>query len=545
MSGRITVGQLTRLAVERQLRDLKTPPPGYHFDQAIANQFIDFAEMFHHVKGRWTTSTVVLEGWQCFAFCTLMGWVDAEGFRRFRQGYVEVGRKNTKSTMMGILGLWGLTLDGEEGPEVYSAAVDRGQAMWIYDSAKMMARKHPKFQSELGVKTYGQVNAGHIASIPNNGRFEPLSREAGGNHDGKNGHFIFLDEFHAHKTRAMYNTMATSTGARKQPLMMITTTAGESMAGPCYPFRQYVEQVLRGEEENETLFGLIYAPDPDDRWDDVSTWVKANPNLGVSVEMAALESLAKQARVNTLDRFNFETKHLNRWLQSRAGWLDLDWIEQTRRPELTWDRFAGMDCWIGVDLSSKVDMTAIAYLFKDAEHYYTLARYYLPASTIEESTQHRAWLADNWLTQAGDAAIEHEVIKRQLLQDLKTYRVRSVGYDPNKMGQLMLDMRKNGAKAVEFTQTASNFTEPMWEVEALLKDGKLLHGGNPITEWMLGNTTAKQDARGMIYPRKEKAADKIDGTVALLIAKARETIDGQKSSGSWVDFGSGTIELGQ
>jgi phage terminase large subunit-like protein len=274
LGGRVVANRWVRLACERHRRDLvEGAGRGLWFDQTAARVAVAFFGLLQHSKGEWAGTAVRLEPWQQFHLSLLFGWKRADGLRRFRTFYLEVARKNGKTTEAAGVGLFLLTADGEAGAEVYAAATKRDQARILHSEASRMvlssrplAQAVTKYRDNLHVK--GTAS-----------KFEPLGRDAD-SLDGLNVHGAIVDELHAHTNRDLWDVLDTATGARRQPIMFAITTAGYNRQSLCYEMHEYTKKVLGGEVVDDSFLGLIYAIDEGDDWQDERVWVKANPNLG-------------------------------------------------------------------------------------------------------------------------------------------------------------------------------------------------------------------------------------------------------------------------
>lgn len=261
ISGEILACSETIQACNRFINDLSSDK--YYFDSKAAERACKAIQLFPHIKGKWAGSRLELEPWQIFIIINLFGWMDMQtGLRRFRTAYIEVPRKNAKSTLSSAIGLYMAFLDGEGGAEVYSAATTRDQAKIVFNDARAMARKSPQFLAAKGV----QVLAHGIVQIDTMSKFEALSAE-GNSLDGLNVHCGIIDELHAHKTRAVFDVIETATGARTQSLLLLITTAGSNRAGICYEQRTYLTKILSGVHEDDTYFGIVYTIDSKERRD--------------------------------------------------------------------------------------------------------------------------------------------------------------------------------------------------------------------------------------------------------------------------------------
>ncbi len=300
--GRLVACRWIRLACERHLRDIQRSAAGeipYAFNPELvdtkgkayrpAQRVCQFAELMPHIKGDWAArgERIRLSAWQVFFLASAFGWVHREtGKRRFQKVDLIVPRKNAKSTIAAVLGLFGLALDGEHGAEVYSGATSRDQAHEVFRPAKLMAVASPEFRARFGVIP----NASNLAVIDTNSKFEPLIGKPG---DGASPSLDIVDEYHEHATSELYDTMWTGMGARSQPLLLVITTAGANIGGPCFQHQLELQKVLEGAVVDERRFGLIYTIDKGDDWTDPAVLWKANPNLGVSIDAEKL--IADQA----------------------------------------------------------------------------------------------------------------------------------------------------------------------------------------------------------------------------------------------------------
>jgi phage terminase large subunit-like protein len=526
VAGRILACKWTKLACERQLADLAqqdTDDFPYRFERTAAAKVCRFVELLPHIKGKWAGQPLRLEPWQCFILTTVFGWVHAEtGLRRFRTAYIEVPRKNAKSTITSAVGLYMLTADGEMGAECYSAATTRDQAKIVFHDAQNMARKSPAFRQHYGV----EVGAHNISVLSTASKFEALSAE-GNSLDGLNIHFAAVDELHAHKTRAVYDVLETATGARSQSLLFAITTAGSNRAGICYEQRTYLTKLLDRVAADETYFGVIYTTDDGDDPFAPETWAKANPNYGVSVLPDDIARLARKAQEMPSALNNFLTKRLNVWVNADVAWMDMRAWEACADPSLDVADFEGEPCLVAYDLASKVDMAVRAQLFErdidGVRHYYAFCRYYLPEAAVEESgnSQYRGWEHAGRLCVTDGNIIDFTVIEDELLDVVPRYEIREVPYDPFQATEFSTRMAAEGLPMVEMRPTVLNFSEPMKTLEALVLAKRFHHDGDPVLAWMVSNVVCHTDAKDNIYPRKERPENKIDGVIAVLMALGR------------------------
>jgi phage terminase large subunit-like protein len=531
-----------KAACKRQRDDLKRKSFAYHFSDKAANDPCNFAEALPHIKGRqFAGQTLVFSDWQCFIVTTAFGWLDKFGMRRFKTVYIEVPRKNGKSTMSAPIALYMMSADGEPGADVYSAATTRDQAKIVWADAKAMVERCKNLRVALNVAT--SVHA--IYQLRTASRFLPLSRDQQGNLDGLNIHCAVIDELHAHKTRDIWDVIETGTGARSQPLVWTITTAGSNRAGICFEQRTYVTKILDGKHVDETYFGIIYTIDKEDLlkknyFQDPEVWAKANPNYGISVNPEDLERKALKALKMPSALNNFLTKHLDVWVNSDSPWLNMVAWEECEDQSMRIEDFANKDVIDACDLATKTDIAPKVSVFKRweeteveveggapgetevkmMEHYYVFANFYLPRAAIETSTnsQYAGWEQEGLLRVTPGNVTDFSVIEEDIKKDAVKFNLLAAGFDPWQASYLMQRLQVENLTVMEYRQTVQNMSQAMKEVEALILSKRLHHNGNKVLTWMMGNVVGHYDAKENIYPNKDVATNKIDGAVALIMA---------------------------
>ena len=519
VAGRIIACRWVILACERHLNDLKrqdTPGFPYAFDEDQANRACQFKELLPHVKGEWAGQLVVLEPWQCFVNCSIFGWIHAEtGYRRFRKASVYVPRKNGKSFEGASTGDYMFAADGEPGAEVYSGAATEAQAWEVFRPARQMVKRSDDLIAAAGI----EVNAKSLVRSDGS-RFVPIVGKPG---DGSSPHCAIVDEYHEHQTSDQYDTMLTGMGARRQPLMFVISTAGDNIEGPCYDDWRTIERILEGTIEDEQHFGIIYTIDADDDWTQPEALEKANPNIGVSVSRDFLLARQREAVQNARHQYRFQIKHLNIWVASRSAFYNTAKFRELGDPSLTLDSMKGRGCYIALDLASKVDIAAVAFWFPPLgdEPWTLIPRFYLPEDVVDEpeGERYRAWAADGHIILTDEKSrIDLQRIQDDVIEDASRVKILGVGHDPWQSAQMAANLAKQGLEVVEYRQTVQMMSEPMKDTEALILSSGMRHDGNPVMSWMIGNVTAKIDAKDNVYPRKEREKDKIDGPVAWIMA---------------------------
>lgn len=538
LAGEIPACKWVKLAVQRQADDLQREASEdwpWVFDHDLASRPCEFIELLPHIKGKWARERrlIELEPWQCFILTTVFGWVHRDtGLRRFKEGYVEVPRKNAKSTLSSGLALFMLSADGEHGAEVYSAATTKDQARIVFDDARAMAERTPDLRTYLGVAIMQHsITVAHRAS-----KFLPLSAE-GSTLDGLNVHFAVIDELHAHKTRAVYDVIDTARGAREQSLLWNITTAGTDRSGICYERRTHVTKVLDAVITDPSIFGIVYTLDENDDPHDPASWAKANPNWGKSVLLDDMVSASRKAEAMPSALNNFLTKRLNVWVSGESAWMDMRAWERCAYPVLREDlaKFYGAKAWIGLDLAQKKDFAALCLVFEmdtpnadgtpgTAKKWAVSTRLYLNELAVQESgNAHLTGWARQDHVQVTDGDItDFDVVAEDLRMLCRNFDVQEIAFDPALSMYFAGKLIEEGLPLVEITQRALFFTPPLIQVENLVLEKKLVHDGNPVMSWMVSNLVVKVSKfNELMSPTKERPENKIDGPIAMLMALGR------------------------
>lgn len=533
LDGKIPACMYVKQACARQKEDLKKssdPNYPYEFSQVLATKICLFMEHMVHVKGPLAGQNIKLEPWQCFILSTIFGWIRKDTKkRRFKRAYIEVPRGNAKSTLSAGIGLYMLTMDGEGGAGCYSFATTREQAREVFDVAKGMMRRSQMVRAKLGVKMF-EHSLVHMAS---GSQFMPKSAQ-GSTLDGLNTHFACIDELHAHKTREVYDVVETSIGKRLQPLLFAITTAGFDLSGICYELRHYIIQILGRQTVSEDQFGIIYTIDNNDDWKSDEALKKANPNWGVSVTAETVKSLRDKAMNMASAANNFKTKHLDVWCNSNSAWMDMAKWNESEDVSLDESEFYGQQCWIGLDLAAKLDLTASIKLFvrqiDGVQHFYVFPQSWLPRETVNKSSNasYAGWEYEARMKVTEGAVVDFEAIKEQISLDCSNFDVQEIAYDPWQATQLANEMTQKGIPMVEVRNCVQHFSEPMKTIEALVMSGRLHHPGDPILNWCMSNVVCHRDAKDNIYPNKLRNENKIDLVVAMIMAFYSFLIGGGK-----------------
>lgn len=570
LSGKQVACHWVRRACARHLHDLEHGHErGLYFDPDAAAHIVEFFSYLHHSKGKWAGTPIKLEPWQQFGLWCLFGWKREEtGLRRFRTAYESVARKNGKSTKNSGIGLYGLTADGELGAEIYAAATKRDQARIIHGEAVRMRSASPFLR-----KLVGAVKD-NLHVIETNSKFEPLGKDKD-TLDGLNVHFALIDELHAHKDRGIYDLLDTATSAREQPLIYSITTAGvdKSPRSICWEQHKYGLQILDGFDKpdglkDDTFFAYIFTLDQDDDPFDETVWVKANPNLGVSVNIDDLRRKALKAKESPAALNTFLRLHMNVWTDAFTIWVPLDRWDACAQ-SYTEEDLEGEDCFGGLDLSSTRDVAAMALVFPREEieeivnpleegegepeiveslvvKYRTLFRFWVPEVMAEtrsrrDQVMYQNWIQQGWMRATEGDVCDYDVIRRDINEDFERFNIRQIAVDRWNSTQLVTQLQGDGLTVVPFGQGFASMNAPTKEVEKLILSRHIEHNSNPVIRWMLGNVAIKHDPAGNQKPDKEKSVEKIDGVVALIMAIGTAMVQPPEQESVYVERGLRTV----
>lgn len=551
--GRIPACKWVRLAVERHVRDLADGHTrGLYFDEDAADRSIRWYALLKHSKGEWAKQTIRLEPWQQFAIWCIFGWKrTCDNTRRFRKAYLEVARKNGKSTIAAGLGLLLLVGDHEEGAEVYSAATKKDQAIIVHSEAVRMVKASTSLRARV------RVFKNNLSVEATNSKYEPLGADDD-TLDGLNVSGAIIDELHAHKNRGVVDVLETATSSRRQPLELYITTAGFDRNSICWELRDYTTKILEGVLDDDTWWGIIYTLDVDeqtgealDKWDDEATWIKANPNLGISVKVDDLRRKATKAKAVPTALNNFLRKHCNLWTQQQHKWANMAKWRACTSAHLGGDAtglnplselekmLAGRDCIGAFDLSIRRDLCAWARVYPmDGGAFGCLWKFWMPEVGLEEKERedrapYSTWVREGYIDLVDGDTMDYDVIREQILADSAECVLREITFDVANAVQLVNDLQKDGFQLVEFRQGMLSMSPPTKQLAELMAAARFFHGGNPVASWMVSNAVAVTDSGGNTKLTKDpkQMKGRVDGIIAAIMALGRWLAD-PKAGGS-------------
>jgi phage terminase large subunit-like protein len=549
LAGEIMAGQLARRACQRHLDDLDHGGDrGLYFDLKTAARAIKFFGFLRHTEGQFAGKRFDLMPFQKFITGSVFGWKNRSGFRRFRTAYNEIGKGNGKTPLAAGIGLLGLLADTEPGAQVYAAAVTRDQANLSFTDAENMAKGSPELSQRV------EFNVGNMAVLATRSYFRPLSSEHRAL-SGQRVHIAIIDELHEHPNASVVDKIRAGTKARRQALIFEITNSGYDRNSVCFAHHEYSVKILQGVLEDDSWFAYICqldpcakcaaagreAPNEDcadcDDWRDERVSIKANPGLDVILPRQYLREQVREAigmptKQNIVRRLNF-----CQWTEQAVRWIPMsDWDACPKTIDLT--RLVGRPCYGGVDLSTRLDLTAFVKVFPPTDQdpdWVWLCRFFVPRDNVRDRERrdrvpYSAWIKAGFIEATEGDVVDYNVIEERIIEDSKVFSIEEIGFDPWNATQFGTNLISKGFKMVETRQGPLTFNEPCKDLEARIRSHHVNHGGNPVLRWNASNVSVHQDRNANLSPDKERSTERIDGIVAGLIAMARAIRNGNGGS---------------
>jgi phage terminase large subunit-like protein len=510
---------------------------GYSFDPVAADHVCDFIEAFCcHSTGRFAGQPFLLEPWQRDFLRSLYGWKRPDGTRRFREAYLEVPKKNGKSTLLAAMALYGLF--EEPGAEVYPGAVDRAQAGIIFNECAKMVRASPALSKHLEIVESKK----RIVFAARNAFLSAMSADVP-NKDGLNSSLTILDELHRFASPALYDVMKYAGAARAEPILAIITTAGHDRKSICYELHERALAAIAGTAEGGDIefLAVVYAAGEGDDHDDPATWAKANPSMGQVLKEDDFAKAHKEAKLLPRLWAAFLRLRLNVWTEQVTRWIPLDRWDALAEDASTWD-LGKAKCYAALDLSSTTDLTSLSLFFpgKAGEKARTLTYFFIPKETAEararaDKVPYLEWIRKGHMIPTEGDATDHDAIRLRLGELAGRHKIVQVGIDPWNAQQLAAQLAQDGFDVVFIRQGFGSLSGPSKAFERLVLAGELAHDGNPCLRWCVANVAVEQDAAGNIKPSKRRSPERIDGVVSTVMATGLASIDKPKPK-AWATF---------
>jgi phage terminase large subunit-like protein len=527
VDGIIIAGPHVRNACKRHLKDLEEATArGYYFDLLKASRVIEFfQEVLYLNGGKFEGVPYDPLPWQKFILGSLFGWVNADGYRRFKVAFVEAAKGCGKSPMSAGVGLYCLLADGEARAEVYAAAAKKDQAMILFRDAVAMAELSPELSSRL-IKSGVGERAWNIAYPETGSFFRPIASDD--SQSGPRPHCALLDEIHEHKNPTVVDMMEAGTKGRTQALIFMITNSGYDKNSICGIQHDYAVKVASGMEEDDSLFSYVCALDEGENpFQDESCWIKTNPSLGVTIQHKYLRDRVNKAR--GMPSMESIVRRLNfcEWVGAESPWISSD-IWFGAQDDYTPDTLYGRRCWAGLDLSSTKDLTSLVLNFEPTEDdpfWRLLPTFWVPAEGLKEKgdkdgVDYLAWVRNGWLETTPGRAIDKMFVLHRLAEITSEYDLQLVAYDRWRIEDLK-QMATNEGIYINFSDFGQGFKDmaPAVDVfESRLLSGEQKHNGNPAMTWCAANTVMADDPAGNRKPAKNKSTGRIDGIVAAVMA---------------------------
>ncbi|MBO8183762.1 MAG: terminase large subunit [Archaeoglobus sp.] len=521
------------------------------YDKQKADQAVQFFRNLKHTKGIWRGVPFDLLPWQEKIIRDIFGTVKPDGYRQYNFVYVEVPKKNGKSELAAGVALKLLAADDEWGAEVYGCAADRAQASIVFDVAVDMVDQCPALKKRIRPV----LSQKRLVYLPTKSFYQVLSAEAYSKH-GLNVHGVIFDELHAQPTRELYDVMTKGSGdARTQPLFFIITTAGNDpdKTSIGWEVHKKAVDVLLGRKVIPNWYPVIFGIEPEENrvwkgwtyevldevdWRDKKIWKMVNPSVGETITLETIENSYQDMEGNEAEERVFRQLRLNEWVKFKTSkWIPLE-VWDKNNGMIIPEKLKGRKCYGGIDLSSKLDITAFVLVFPPEEgddKYIILSTFWIPEDNMKERVKkdkvpYDKWVRQGYLKVTPGNVIDYRFIEQEIIKLRYDYDIQEIGYDPWNAQQTATNLEDEGFTMVPIRQGYKSMSPPMRELEALLKAGKINHGGNPVLRWMFGNLEVKIDENDNIRPVKGKSIERIDGIVALINAMARVIVHEKEQS---------------
>lgn len=517
-NGEIVVGKKIKKIYKKLLKESSNESLPFYFDEEKGNRPINFIETFCKQAEGEIGKPIKLELFQKAYIQALFGFVYRDtGLRRFNETMFLVGRKNGKTTMLSAIALYMMIADGEGSAECYSVATKKDQASKAFKSACAMRAQSPEIRAIVNKRRSDMYMPTTFSS------FEPLSSDSD-TLDGLNAHLVIIDELHAIKDRNLYDVMKQSTSSRRQPLVVMITTAGTVRECIFDDVYNYANNVLDEIVKDDSFLPVLYELDKTEEWKDISCWAKANPGLGTIKQYKYLAEQVERAQNDTSSKRSTLCKDFNIRSNSEEKWLDFDTVNNEEKFDI--EELRGTYAIGGADLSSTLDLTCATLIVLKKGKIYVLQQYFIPEDTIEEKENddkvpYKIWKERGFLTTCPGAKINYTAVTEWFIKMHYEYDISPlwIGYDRWGSTYWVDEMKENGFQIEQVIQGAQTMSNPMKQLEADLKEKKVVYNNNPILKWCLLNTAIEIDKNDNIRPVKgKKSKERIDGTVSLIDA---------------------------
>jgi len=518
-SGKIASGELIKLAVKRFENDLQRDD--LIFVPARVNKVITFISNLKHYTAQFNDKPFILEGWQEWIVANLYGFYWKSGKRRFRSAQISVSKKNGKTMFVAALSMYEL-ICGEPDSKIFLASNSRDQAKVCFEACQMLANKI----DTTGKKIKSYRNEVKYKNGSNN-QIKVLASESS-KLNGVNASFICIDEYAFAPNALVADALKSSSAMRENPLIIYISTNSFDKTNPFYRMRNTNIEVLNSIKTNDSVFAAIYEMDIDgtenkDDWKDPNNWIKSNPNLGVTVQKDFLESEIVEATNDTSTEVSKMTYSFNITCNSSTTWIPSDYIVKATQ-DIKLEDFIGEECYIGIDLASNCDITALSIMFERGGKYYFFFKFFIPEdslNTLQAKEQYKLWHREGLLIKTAGNVTDYQYILNVLVDWNDKFIIKKIAYDSWNSTQFNISCTDAGLNQMEaFSGTIGNFSKGTKTFERLALIGDLVIENNEIIRWMISNTFLRMDQNGNVKPSKVNgnSEKKIDGVIAAVSA---------------------------
>jgi phage terminase large subunit-like protein len=510
----------------------------YYFDANAADSAVRYIESrIRHVKGDLAGKLLKLEDWQKDEIIRpIFGWkVKETGLRKFQSTYIEIPKKSGKSFIAASMAAIFLDIENEGGSEIVGVAWGRKQASLVFEAVKEVIKKSPELSKKCTIYRNSITAPDHVGGTKS---YQILSKEAGGE-DGINPQLAIIDELHVHKNGEVVEMVEKSMASRKQPLSFIITTAGSDLYGIGYQRSQYAIDVAKGIVQDERLLVCVYQADKDADPYSEETWKSVNPNYGVSVYKEAYEREAAKARMSEASLNSFKRYYLNIWTSTNDGWINDTVWQQSSKYESPKDlpfNLEDYECYAGLDLSSRSDVTAFSLVWNIDGVFYSLNWFWLPEdkgtlSADDQNILYLDWVRKGHIIETSGNVVDYDYILHTLSELNNQYKIKMLAFDNWNSQHIAPQLHEMGFDLIEFRQGYKSMNLPTKELERAVQSKKFEHFGNPVLRWMAGNAEVATDPAGNVKVIKDlkRPQKKVDGVISNIMA-----------FGLWLDEPEGT-----
>ena len=527
VTGGIPACKYVRLACTRFINDLDRTD--IWFDHKAASKFSTYCTFLHHYKGPDKGKPIVLDAWEEFVFGNVYGWklvIDGEktDLWRFKYIYIEVPRKNGKTTIAAAAASYDASQMEATGAEVFCLATKEEQAKILWNDIRAFVSQSDElrqvFEVLEGRNTIYARETGRTSFV------KPLGANSD-SLDGLNPFSAVLDELHEWKDRKLLDVIEDAFGARVNWHILEITTAGYNKQGVCYTERKHGIDILEGRIVNDDKFVVIYTVDPEDKenWRDEAVWFKANPSLGKGKQLAYMRSKAQKADQIPSELNTFLCKQLCIWTDTLEAWLRWEDWSSCRR-EYDRKKLIGKKCKAAADLGKVSDLSAVAYFFPvqpglDKPHVWV--DFYCPRDNVKARTErdklpYLVWVNEGWIIETPGNTTDFDFIEHDILKAAGDFQIEEMAFDRTFAGEIINHLMEEGLTIIDFGQGFLSMGPPTSELERLIIKKEIVLPFNPVLDWMSANVVTRKDPAGNLKPDKENSEDKIDGIVALIMA---------------------------